>query len=197
MARYKRTDVDIASTLLAESRRLRAVGVDSDRARRRAIGTLKRKIRTEARRSIQREYNLKAKRINDDLTVRASKQAVVLVGRARRIGAIQYQGQWRGRKSAGATVRTDRGGGRDLWDSGGAFIATGLSGNRHIFVRYGQKRRMRRGHYSGLMKQPIHVQYYGSIAAYLSWKPRQQELAEFAHKVLRDEFARLTPKETS
>ena len=196
MSQYKRHDVDIASTLLAESRRLRAVGVDAERARKRAIGTLKRKIKTEARRNIQTEYNLTAKRINQDLVVRTSKSAVILIGRRRKIGAIQYHGRWN-KRSAGATVKTERGGGRELWDSGGAFIATGLSGNRHIFIRWGKKRRMSRGHYIGALKQPIRVGYYGSIAAYLSYGPRQIHLAEFAQQVLKDEFARLIEKAKS
>lgn len=193
MARYGKNGVDIASTLAAEANRLRAVGGNARRARDRALGTLVRKIRTEARRDIQREFNLTAKRINQDLSARKTGEAVELVGRRRKIGAIQYGGKWR-RKSAGATVRTARGGARELWDSGGAFIATGLSGNRHIFVRYGRKRRMTRGRYAGQIKQPIHTGYYGSIAAYLSYKPRQVLLADFANQVLVDEFARLAPK---
>ena len=193
MSRYQRSNVDIASTLLAESRRLRAVGVDSGRAQKRALGTLRRKIRTEARRDIQKEFNLTAKRINQDLNARTTQGAVELIGYSRKIGAIQYQGRW-SKRSAGATVRTDRSGGRELWDSGGAFIATGLAGNRHIFERYGAKRKMERGNYVGLRKQPIHVQYYGSIAAYLRYGPRQQHLADFAMQVLRDEFHRLLPE---
>jgi hypothetical protein len=40
-----------------------------------------------------------------------------------------------------------------------AFIAKGLSGNRLVFERYGDKRKMQAGRYKGKIRQPIHPQY--------------------------------------
>lgn len=174
-----------------ELARLRRIGVDGDQALRRATGTLLRRLPVEARRDIQQQYNLSTRRINFDLRARrAGESAIDLVGRRRKIGLIQYGARW-DRRSSGATVAIERGAGRSAWDSGGAYIAVGVSGNKHVFGRFGAKRRMQRGRYEGRMRQPISVQHFGSIADFLIDEARISRFGAVAQAVLAAEIERL------
>lgn len=158
---------------------------------RRATGTLLRRLPVEARRDMQQQYNLSTRRINFDLSARrAGESSIDLVGRRRKIGLIQYGARW-DRRSSGATVAIERGAGRSAWDGGGAFIAVGVSGNKHVFERFGGKRRMQRGRYEARMRQPISVQHFGSIADFLIEGKRVERLADLALEVLSAEVTRL------
>lgn len=175
----------------SELARLRRVGADGDQTLRRATGTLLRRLPVEARRDMQQQYNLSTRRINFDQSARrAGESAIDLVGRRRKIGLIQYGARW-DRRSSGATVAIERGAGRSAWDGGGAFIAVGVSGNKHVFERFGAKRRMQRGRYEGHMRQPISVQHFGSIADLLIDEARVSRLGDLAQAVLAAEIERL------
>jgi hypothetical protein len=189
--KFSGTTVDLSASMRREAARLQQLGINSSRALQRATGTLLRRLPVQARRDIQAQYNLSARRINYDLHATRDASAINLIGRRRGIGLIQFGGRWGGPRTAGATAQIERGGARELWDGGGAFIAVGLSGNRQIFVRRGAPRAMTRGRYVGVRRQPIAVQYYGSIADFLIEPAREARLADFARTILADEMERL------
>lgn len=151
--------------------------VDLDKVRSRAIGTLMRRLPTEARRDIQKDYRLKAQRIRDALSVRRIDDGVVLRGKARAINAAAYGARWN-RKWAGVKVnyRRDHGGGIEK----GAFIATGRGGNALVFRRAGKAR------------LPLVAIAGPSVATMLKKAGRPQRLADFASGVIASELARLT-----
>lgn len=170
-----------------EAERLQRIVRDTPVAVQRASSTLARDILPFTRRDIQNEYNLGSRRIMQDLFVRTGAGFVELIGRRRRIGLLQYGAR---QTATGIAVRVFARGTRELYK--GAFIATGLSGNRHAFVRRGSKRVMQMGRYRGKRRQPIDVLYEGSIAEYLSDLARQDRLSQFAREKFRAELERIT-----
>jgi hypothetical protein len=163
---------------------------------RRARGTLGRRLRAEASRDIRREYNLSAKRVNADLYTRPDGDGVLIIGKGRPIGAIEYGARWawpKGRKTPtparGATWQYRKDGPRETRP--GTFIATLPNGARHVMWRNGPKRRMTRGNYVGRLKQPISVLYEGSVAHFLRDDQRRERLVEYGRGILRAELARL------
>lgn len=151
----------------------------------RAVQTLKRKSKTEARRDIQAEYNLKARRINDGLYVRDTTDGVAVVGRSRGINAIAFGAKWssshRGKSKRGAYFAIKRGQTKEPQD--GAFIARGRSGNELVFERKGQSR------------LPLHSVYGPSVAQMLKHGRRPDRIADFAARILADETRRLLERE--
>lgn len=151
----------------------------------RALSTLRRRWPVLARRDIQTEYALGARRINLDLRVRRSASGLQLVGGFRGIGLRNFAGR---QTKAGVTA-TIRRGQRDLRE--GAFIATLLSGNRQAVRREGEKRRMTAGRYAGQRRQPLVVEYGPTVAQMLRKDDRPQRLAGEGLRVIEDELRRL------
>lgn len=153
------------------------VKVDLDKVRSRAVATLMRRLPVEARRDIQTEYNLKAARIRDGLSIRKTDVGVVLRGSARAINAAAFGARW-SRKWAGAKVRYRKDHATTV--ENGTFIATGKSGNTLVFKRAGRKR------------LPLVPVTGVSIAQMLKHGQRPQRLADYAAGVIASELARLT-----
>lgn len=175
MARYTSFSVELTGALEA-AQQFSAVPARILQAQKRAVGTMRRRLATEAKRDIAAEYNLKAGRIADGLNVRDQSDGVALIGRARGINAVQFGATWSRRMKGGARYSIHRGGDRSGHD--GAFIATG-HGNRLVFERTGTKR------------LPIQSVYGPSIGQMLKHGRRPERLAEFAIRVLQSEQQRL------
>lgn len=188
-----RADIDLGN-LLALEQRLAAFPGAVKRVVRRARGTLLRRLPVQARRDITDEYNLKAGRVNRDLRARGLPEGVELRGRERRIGVIEYAARWRRGQPTGATWQFRKGGPREEYDRG-AFIATGLSGNRQVFIRAGSPRRMTRGRYIGQLRQPLSAQYEGSVAGFLRDDARRARILDFAQQLTAAELDRLIASE--
>lgn len=147
------------------------------KAQQRALATMRRKLPTQAKRDIGAEYNLKAGRIAQGISVRNTADGIVLRGSARGINAVQFGASWSKRFKGGAKYALKRGAVRSPHD--GSFIATGRSGNRLVFERQGKKR------------LPLQGVYGPSVGQMLKHGRRPQRLAEFALRVLESEQRRL------
>jgi hypothetical protein len=174
--------VDVSAAFTREATRLGTLARDSGKAKQRAVGTLARRLPVEARRDMQAEYSLKARRITAGLSVTRGDGFVELRGSKRGIGLIEFAGRWAGRKSSGATAQVRRSEGRG--DYGGAFITRLRGGNRQIVERaiVGGKRAER---------LPIRTLYGPSVAQMLRNDARRARLADVAQDVLHAEFDRL------
>ena len=180
MSRYAGFDVDLSGTLDA----IAGVSAAPRRilsAQKRALGTLRRRIATEAKRDIQAEYNLKAGRIAQGLVVRNTADGIRLVGRSRGINAAAFGARWtrggRGKNKVGAQYAIKRG--APATPQAGAFMARGRSNNRLVFERRGKPR------------LPLEAIYGPSIGQMLKHGRRPERLAEFALRVLEAEQKRL------
>lgn len=78
--------------LLAASRNLSALASHLPTLHTRAIGTLARRLPVQARRDIQAEYQIGARRLTQDLSSRTTDDGVRLVGRFRGIGLRNFAG---------------------------------------------------------------------------------------------------------
>lgn len=170
------------------NKRIESMVRDIDKSVGRARGTVVRRLAVEARRDITAEYNLKARRVGQDLRAVARGDGVLLIGRDRPIGVIQYGAKFSRRN--GVTVQFEKGGPRERLGRG-IFIATGLSGNRHVFERHGAKRTMQKGRYAGKQRQPIQAMYAGSVANFLRDPERRERLVDFAQAIASSELDRL------
>lgn len=176
-------------------------------AQRRALGTMQRRLGTEAKRDIGAEYNLTAARINEGLTVRTTADGVSLVGKKRGINAIQFGAQWsrvtgsglvatssrrkftairfggklRGDSALGARFAIKRGKAPEVHS--GSFIARGKNGALLVFERSGKKR------------LPLQAVYGPSVGQMLKHGRRPERLVEFAQRVLLADLQRqLSPR---
>jgi Prophage minor tail protein Z (GPZ) len=145
-------------------------------AQQRALGTLRRRLPTEAKRDIGAEYNLSPTRIAQGLSTRVTPDGLALTGSARGINAMAFGATWSPRMT-GARFAIKRGGDRSSHD--GSFIAVGRSGNRLVFERKGKAR------------LPIQGVYGPSLGQMLKHGRRPERLVEFALRVLQSEQARL------
>ena len=82
MSRYTSFSVELTGALDA-AQQLSTVPGRIAQAQKRALGTVRRRLATEAKRDIAAEYNLKAGRIADGLNVRNQSDGIALIGRAR------------------------------------------------------------------------------------------------------------------
>lgn len=180
MSRYTSFSVELTGALDA-AQQLSTIPGRILQAQKRALGTVRRRLATEAKRDIGAEYNLKAGRIAEGLNVRNQPDGIALIGRSRGINAIQFGATWqrskRGKLTQGAQYTIKRGGDRGA--HAGAFIATGRSNNRLVFERVGTKR------------LPLQAVYGPSIGQMLKHGRRPERLAEFAIRVLQAEQQRL------
>lgn len=152
----------------------------------RAMGTLRRRLNTEARRDIQREYALPARRLSQDLSTRQTASGISVTGYFRGIGLRNFGARQTG---AGVTAAVFRGQ-RTLRK--GAFMAPLLGGGVHAVRREGEKRVMQRGRYVGQRRQPLAVEYGPTAAQMLRKSGRPERLADFARGVVGAEMLRLT-----
>lgn len=153
------------------------VRVNVEKIRSRALGTLTRRLPVQARRDIQTEYNLKASRVSDGLSIRRPDEGgVILRGSARGINLIAFGARWS--KRNGITARVKKSGAATVAKQ--AFIATGKNGNRLVFQRRGKAR------------LPIDALYGPSIGQMLKHGDRPQRLADYASGVVAAEIARQT-----
>lgn len=159
----------------------------------RAIATMRRKMLTEAKRDIGREYKLSLGRIAKDLSSKNTEDGVVLVGHWRPVNAIEFGARWtrtkRGR-GKGARYTFFRGAGVRVRP--GSFIATGINGARLVFSRQTNtpKHRVLRGYNAGKMKQSLRGRYGPNVADMLKKGERPQRLADFAVGILGQEIDR-------
>lgn len=175
MSRYTSFDVELAGALdVAQS--LSTIPGKILQAQKRALGTMQRRLATEAKRDIGAEYNLRAGRIAEGLAVRNTADGIRLIGRSRGINAAQFGATW-SRRMKGARFTFKRGGDRSAHE--GSFIATGKSGNRLVFERKGRAR------------LPLQAIYGPSVGQMLKHGRRPERLAEFAMRVLESEQRRL------
>lgn len=179
---------DISGALAAS----RNLGILADRLplfQKRAKGTLVRRLYTEARRDIQREYNIGARRLAQDLRTSQTADGVKVTGYFRGIGLRNFAA----RQTAPGVTYSIFLGKRSLRES--TFFA-GLKqggaegGNLHVVERGSPKRLMTAGRYKGKVRAPLVTQYGPTAAQMLRKGRRPERLADFARGVLRDEIER-------
>lgn len=181
--------IDLAFT--REERRWADFKKDADQAKRRAMRKLDRALPVAWRRDIQSEFNIAAKQLRDRITAYVRGDSLVLIGRRRPIGLINFAGRWkrsnrRGAPAASAEVK--RG---ERRETDGGFFATGLHQNRHIFVRTGRMARAMRGRYAGKRREQIKALYGPSVVSFFRWKPRRERMAIVAVEMFEKELARV------
>jgi hypothetical protein len=169
---------------LAVSRNLQLLDATLAKFEKRALSTLQRRLSTETRRDIQREYQIPAGRLTKNLRVVATTSGTSITGYFRGIGLRNFSGR---QVRAGVTAAIFRGK-RTL--RAGAFFASLLGGGVQAVKREGDKRLMTRGRYAGKMRQPLAVQYGPTAAQMLRKEGRPQRLANFAAGVLGAEMTR-------
>lgn len=177
-------DLDLADTLTDKVRRI-------EKVQRRTVGTLRRRLRTEARRDIQREYNLKAADINQRLNVRRASDGIALVGRASGINLIHFGAR---QTSKGVSYRVKKSGGRKTLahafirktrKGAGPFVwMRGAPGSKYTASAPGKNR------YLGRHGYPIFQQFGPNVAQMLKHGDRPQRLVTFAQQTIQREIER-------
>jgi hypothetical protein len=171
--------------LLSASRNLSVLASRLPTLHTRAIGTLSRRLPVQARRDIQAEYQIGARRLTQDLSSRVTDEGVRLVGRFRGISLRNFVARPTARGVTAAIFR----GKRSLRER--AFIRRGLAGNEHVFRREGPKRPMQQGRYAGKQRQPLVAEYGATAAQMLAKGRRPARLIDYARGVLAAESERL------
>lgn len=201
MSRYTGFNVELAGALDA-AQALSVIPAQILLAQKRAIGTLQRRMATEAKRDIGAEYNLPAARIAQGLTVRQDPDGVRVIGRKRGINAIEFGAQWtrvrgnglvatvskrrfrvaqlngklRGDNGLGARFAIKRGKAPEV--HAGSFIARGRNGALLVFERTTDKR------------LPLQGVFGPSVGQMLKHGRRAERLAEFAIRTLQQDLQR-------
>ncbi len=170
------------SALARAAAGLRQTAAQARQTTQRVQGTLARRLPVEARRDMQREYALPARRLTEGLRTRREAEAVVLVGSKRGIGLIEFGGRWGGAKTPGASARVFAS--EAAHNYGGTFIARLRGGGRQIVSRA-----IVNGKRAGRL--PIGTLYGPSVAQMLRKSGRAERLADFAQATLAAEIARL------
>lgn len=192
MARYSRFDVDITGALDA-AQRLSDVPAQILKAQKRALGTLKRRLLTEARRDIQAEYNLKATTIRQRLSIDSRAVGIVLRAKATGINLMNFAAR---QTRTGVTYSVNKGR-RDT--RAHAFIRSTRAGaGPFVWLRKDQDGNYYKhqvsvktaARFSG-HGYPIFQQFGPSVAQMLKHGRRPDRLAEFAMRVLESEQRRL------
>ncbi len=171
--------------VLSASRNLGALSSRLPTLHARAIGTLGRRLPVQARRDIQAEYQIGARRLAQDLQARATEDGVRLIGRFRGIGLRNFAARQTRR---GVTASVFRGK-RSLREH--AFLGVGVNRNAHVFRREGPKREMKQGRYAGKRRQPLVAEYGATAAQMLAKGRRPERLIDYARGVLGAESKRL------
>lgn len=171
--------------LLAASRNVSALSSRLPTLHTRAVGTLRRRLPVQARRDIQAEYQIGARRLTQDLQSRSIDEGVRLVGRFRGIGLRNFAARPTARGVTAAVLR----GKRSLREH--AFLGVGVNRNAQVFRREGPKRQMQQGRYAGRQRQPLVAEYGATAAQMLAKGRRPERLIDFARSVLAAESDRL------
>jgi hypothetical protein len=171
--------------LLSASRNLSVLASRLPTLHTRAIGTLSRRLPVQARRDIQAEYQIGARRITQDLSSRVTDEGVRLVGRFRGIGLRNFAARQTVRGVTAAVLR----GKRSLREH--AFLGVGVNRNAQVFRREGSKRPMQQGRYAGKQRQPVVAEYGATAAQMLAKGRRPERLVDYARGVLATESERL------
>lgn len=170
---------------LAAARNLSALASHLPTLHTRAIGTLRRRLPVHARRDIQAEYQIGARRLTQDLQSRATDDGVRLVGRFRGIGLRNFAARQTKRGVTASVLR----GKRSL--RAHAFLGVGVNRNAQVFRREGPKRVMQQGRYAGKQRQPLVAEYGATAAQMLAKGRRPARLIDYARGVLAAETDRL------
>lgn len=181
-ARLLHADLD---GVLSASRNFSALASRLPSLHTRAIGTLRRRLPVEARRDIQAEYPIGARRLAQDLQARPTDNGVRLVGRFRGIGLRNFAARPTARGVTAAVLR----GKRSLREH--AFFGVGVNRNTQVFRREGAKREMQQGRYAGKRRQPLVAEYGATAAQMLAKGRRPERLIDYARGVLAAESDRL------
>ena len=171
---------------LAAARNLGALSSRLSTLHTRAIGTLRRRLPVQARRDIQAEYQIGARRLNHDLQAQSTEDGVRLVGRFRGIGLRNFAARQTRRGVTAAVLR----GKRSLREH--AFLGVGVNLNAQVFRREGAKREMKQGRYAGKQRQPLVAEYGATAAQMLAKGRRPERLLDYSRGVIAAEVARLT-----
>lgn len=171
--------------LLSASRNLSVLASRLPTLHTRAIGTLRRRLPVQARRDIQAEYQIVARRLTQDLQSHTTDDGVRLVGRFRGIGLRNFAARPTARGVTAAIFR----GKRSLREH--AFIRYGLNHNEQVFRREGAKRVMQQGRHAGKRRQPLVAEYGATAAQMLAKGRRPERLVDYARGVLAAESERL------
>ncbi len=171
--------------LLSASRNLSVLASRLPTLHTRAIGTLSRRLPVQARRDIQAEYQIGARRLTQDLSSRVTDEGVRLVGRFRGIGLRNFAARPTARGVTAAIFR----GKRSLREH--AFLGVGVNRNAQVFRREGPKRPMQQGRYAGKQRQPLVAEYGATAAQMLAKGRRPERLVDYARGVLAAESERL------
>jgi len=171
--------------LLSASRNLSLLASRLPTLHTRAIGTLSRRLPVQARRDIQAEYQIGARRITQDLSSRTTDEGVRLVGRFRGIGLRNFAARPTKRGVTATIIR----GKRSLREH--AFLGVGVNRNAQVFRREGPKRPMQQGRYAGKRRQPLVAEYGATAAQMLAKGRRPERLVDYARGVLAAESERL------
>ena len=139
--------------VLSASRNFSALASQLPTLHTRAIGTLRRRLPVQARRDIQAEYQVGARRLTQDLQARPTEDGLRLVGRFRGIGLRNFAARQTRRGVTAAVLR----GKRSLREH--AFFGVGVNRNAQVFRREGAKREMQQGRYAGKRRQPLVAEY--------------------------------------
>lgn len=171
--------------ILSASRNLGSLSARLPLLHARAIGTLGRRLPVQARRDIQAEYQIGARRLNQDLQAQSTEDGVRLVGRFRGIGLRNFGARQTRRGVTAAVLR----GRRSLREH--AFLGVGVNRNAQVFRREGPKREMKAGRYVGKRRQPLVAEYGATAAQMLAKGRRPERLIDYARGVLAAETERL------
>jgi len=178
---------------LAVSRNLGILRDSLPGIQRTAIKTLRRRIFTEARRDIQREYNIGAARIAKDLRTRDTPAGVTVTGYFRGIGLRNFSARSLAQSGRGVSYSIFRGKRERIQEAFfvGLFRGSAPGANAHVATRGAPKRIMTAGRYKGKMRAPLVTEYGPTVAQMLRKGRRPERLADFAVGVLRSEVERL------
>lgn len=192
MPLYSRFSVDLTGALDAYAG-MQAVPGRIVNAQKRALGTLKRRLLTEARRDIQTEYNLKASTIKDRLHIDSRMIGIVLRAKATGINLMNFSAR---QTRAGVTYSVNKGR-REV--RAHAFIRSTRSGRGpFVWLRKDQDGDSYKHQIAGKAAArfnghgyPIFQQFGPSVAQMLKHGRRPERLAEFAVRILAAEQQRL------
>jgi len=212
MSRYTRLAVELTGALDA-MQDMQQIPARILLAQKRAIGTVQRKLPTEAKRDIGAEYNLLAGRIANGLSTRITSDGISLVGKSRGINAIQfgatwsrikgsglvatssrrhftairYRGRLRGESALGAKFAIKRGAPPEV--HAGSFIARGKNGALLVFERGGKGAVLTKN--GTFPRLPLSGVYGPSVGQMLKHGRRPERLVDFAIRTLQSEQVRL------
>jgi hypothetical protein len=153
----------------------------------RALSSLARAIKPEAKRQVQKVYNLASSAITDRLVSRTVGNAVELTGYYRSVGLLNFRAP--ASRSGGVSVTVIHSDGMQRLRH--AFRAQGLGGNTHIFERQGRPRAMKKGNYVGQKRQPLVARFGPAVSQGLRNPTINRGISDFAMNKLATEVQRL------